>query len=650
MKFQATKEEMLLAVRRLSFASAASLPLTFKLGDRVIRGIPADFRPTEVKKLVDANMTETVITGMNDQGLEIRAEVFEYRDMPVVEYTVYFTNRGTQDTEIFSSIDAIDTDFCGDSPVLQHGNGDDCSFDGYKFFEDPITREPIVLAPRDDGTSCAGAYPFMRIKFEDYILTAAIGWSGTWQATMAANDMGISFKAGQKYVNFKILPGETMRTPRICFMITETACETRAINMWRKFYNKHIMPKQHGQNIPPKLCSHVFAYKSPEFTGATEDSQIFGLKKYLKRGIDLDLWWFDAGWYPCNGNWPAIGTWIEDKVRWPHNGLGPLGEECAKNGVDLMVWFEPERVTAGSEIEREHPEFLLRYKHPDGNYDGNSMFNLGNPEALKWMIDRVDGLIKKWRITIYRQDFNFFPFNWWRQNEAPDRLGALENLSIQGYYKYWDELLFRNPGLFIDSCASGGRRNDLETLRRAVPYQYTDIGLNDPAQKQKQHLMLFEWAPYFRAHTMSDSPIADEYTWFVAWAPAVTFSPNCWNGEEEFEIARKMIPIWRRAADLQLRGDYYRQMKIKYGEELTCFTCEHFYDPEKGDGFVMFLRNRDCEQESFTAKLALEDGHDYFVENPLTGESYVKPACELKEFTQALEKKQGAVWFFQKVK
>ncbi len=650
MIFKATKEEMLLAVRRMSYNRADSLPLTFKLGDRVIRGIPADFAPTTRKRLIDSNMTETTIIGQKD-GLEIRAEVLEYRDLPVTEYTVYFTNNGTEPTEILSEINALDADFCGEAPVLQHGNGDDCSGNGYKFFETALTREPFTIAPRDDGTSCAGAYPFMRIKFDDYILTAAIGWTGTWKATFTANEMGMNFKAGQKYCNFRILPGETMRTPLICLMITESACEDRAINMWRKFYNKHIMPKQWGENIKPKVCAHVFSYKAPEFTGATEDSQIFGLKKYLKRGIDVDLWWFDAGFYKCDGNWPTIGTWKEDVARWPNNGLGPLGEECAKNGVDLMVWFEPERVSEGSEIATEHPDFLLRINHADGTHDEwNQLFNYGNPEALNWMIERVDSLIKKWNITVYRQDFNFAPFNCWRMNESADRLGALENLSIQGYYKFWDTLLFRNPGLFIDSCASGGRRNDIETLRRAVPFQYTDVGLSDPAQKEKQHLQLFEWAPYFRAHTMSDHPVADEYTWFVAWAPAVTFMPAVWNGEEEFETGRRMIPIWRRAADLMLRGDYYRQMKINYDAELTSFLCTHFYDPEKGDGFVMFLRNRDCEQETFEAKLHLEEGFEYEVENPLTGEKFVKCACELKTFSQTLEKSQGAVWFFTRIK
>ena len=49
-----------------------------------------------------------------------------------------------------------------------------------------------------------------------------------------------------------------------------------------------------------------------------------------------------------------------------------------------------------------------------------------------------------------------------------------ENLHVQGYLAYWDALRRRHPGMLIDSCASGGRRNDIETLRRAVPLLRSD--------------------------------------------------------------------------------------------------------------------------------------------------------------------------------
>jgi alpha-galactosidase len=38
----------------------------------------------------------------------------------------------------------------------------------------------------------------------------------------------------------------------------------------------------------------------------------------------------------------------------------------------------------------------------------------------------------------------------------------------------WDELLRRHPDLVVDNCASGGRRLDLEFMRRSVPLWRTD--------------------------------------------------------------------------------------------------------------------------------------------------------------------------------
>ena len=113
----------------------------------------------------------------------------------------------------------------------------------------------------------------------------------------------------------------------------------------------------------------------------------------------------------------------------------------------------------GEEIDREHPEWLLSVGESD-----NKLFDLGNPEARAWITDRVDSIIKASGVKIYRQDFNFDPLPIWKANEAPDRVGFLENRHAMGYLAYWDELVLRNPGLIIDSCASGGRRNDLETI------------------------------------------------------------------------------------------------------------------------------------------------------------------------------------------
>ena len=105
-------------------------------------------------------------------------------------------------------------------------------------------------------------------------------------------------------------------------------------------------------------------------------------------------------------------------------------------------------------------------------------------------------------IDLYRQDFNIDPLAYWRANDAPDRQGLTEMRHVEGYLAYWDELRRRHPGLLIDSCASGGRRNDLETLRRAVPLLRSDYQAFDgnPAYapgNQGHTYGLSSWIPYY---------------------------------------------------------------------------------------------------------------------------------------------------------
>ncbi len=114
----------------------------------------------------------------------------------------------------------------------------------------------------------------------------------------------------------------------------------------------------------------------------------------------------------------------------------------------------------------------------------------------------MDRVLREQGIDLYRQDFNMDPLDFWRRNDAPDRQGMTENLHVQGYLAYWDALRQRHPNLIIDSCASGGRRNDLETMRRAVALHPTDYNYSHLAAKQAFHHSLFQWLPYFGSNTL----------------------------------------------------------------------------------------------------------------------------------------------------
>ena len=158
-------------------------------------------------------------------------------------------------------------------------------------------------------------------------------------------------------------------------------------------------------------------------------------------------------------------------------------------------------------------------------------------------------------IDIYRQDFNFAPLDYWRKNDAPDRRGITEIRHVTGYLAFWDELRRRHPGLLIDTCASGGRRNDLETLRRSVPLHKSDMEYPNLTAKQTQFYGLALWEPYFGAPVYPADRV-DVYGFRSGIALLTGLGYDTRQGDLDYALMRKLVAQWRLAADY-LWGDYY---------------------------------------------------------------------------------------------
>ena len=86
-----------------------------------------------------------------------------------------------------------------------------------------------------------------------------------------------------------------------------------------------------------------------EFTEATEENQIRFIDRWQQRGIGPDVWWIDAGWYPCRDQDDTEKTLLAR-----HRNLGArsralppqpgaVSDRASRNGADLLLWFEPER-------------------------------------------------------------------------------------------------------------------------------------------------------------------------------------------------------------------------------------------------------------------------------------------------------------------
>ncbi|MBZ5565983.1 MAG: alpha-galactosidase, partial [Acidobacteriia bacterium] len=481
-----------LPVGPLRAAYTTNSPFSFTYGGRPSSELLKNWRLERRIRELDAERTETTLTYTDPQsGLVLRAVAVAYRDFPSVEWTLYFKNAGTAPTPILENIQALDTRLERDGEgefLLHHNRGSSAGPSDYAPIETPLRPQEEWRLASWGGRPSDGEFPYFNVAWPGEGVIVAVGWPGQWSAAFTRDPArGLRIRAGQELTHLRLLPGEEVRSPLIVMQFWKGDW-IRGQNLWRRWMIAHNLPRPGGKLPPPQMAAGS-GRQDIEMQGANEEGQKKFLDLYQERRLKIDYWWMDAGWYPFQKGWWNVGTWAPDPQRFPR-GLRPIADYVHARGVKIIVWMEPERVTPGTELFEQHPDWLL------GREGETKLLDLGNPLARAWLIERADTLFREQGMDLYRQDFNIAPLQFWRDNDSRDRQGITENRYVTGFLTFWDELRRRHPNLLIDTCASGGRRNDLETLRRAVPlwrsdYAYETTGMQDLSYG------LALWVPFF---------------------------------------------------------------------------------------------------------------------------------------------------------
>lgn len=547
--------------------------------------------------VLDDGRTQRTIT-CTDQttGLQVRCEAIVYNDYPTVEWKLFLKNTSTADTPIIESILPLDIalDRGSDSEfVLHHNQGTPYSTSDYQPFDTVLAPSSTRRLGAAGGRPMNTDMPYYNLEWAGQGIIIAVGWTGQSESHWI-RDAGslLRITAGQEQTHFRLHPGEEVRTPMIVLQFWNDASpevsipggmgRVHAQNVWRRWMIEHNLPRPGGQPFPP-IISMAACDFFPNLMSSISD-ELTILDGCVYYGLDADYWWRDAGWYPCGDGWWNTGSWWPDPARYP-NGLRELSDRAHSYGMKQTVWFEPERVTAGSWLATNHPEWLL----------GGTLLNLGNPDAWDWLVNYMDQFLTDQHIDMYRQDFNMDPLGYWRGNDAPDRQGITEIRHVEGLYAYWDELKRRHPDMPFDNCASGGRRNDIEMMRRGVPLSKTDYA-GGTTSSQCQFYGIASWLPYFGAGTMA----YDLYTMRSNIAP---WSASAWdtrNPNNNYALVRKYLAECRLVAPYYW-GDFYPL--TAYSLDSSVWMAWQFNLPESGSGLVQAFRRENAASASATYKL-----------------------------------------------
>lgn len=581
------------------------------------------------------NPSQTTYTYTDKQsGLVVKCIVTTFSDFPAVEWVLKFINTSGNNTPLIEKTAVVDQSFRSEMKgdfMLCHSRGSNASRSDFQPLHEKLeVGKLFYMTPSGGRSSDQTAFPFFNIEMPGHRgILAAVGWTGKWYAGVnRQNENLVSLTAGMEKMNLSLLPGEEIGTPRICLLFWEGKNRMDGHNQFRRFILAHHSRKINGRLAEYPL-SGSFDYGDPppcnEYICLTQEYAIALVKRYHYFNLLPELFWLDAGWYTgCGWNkkdgnwWQNVGNWTTDKERFP-GGLKPVADAVHETGAKFMVWFEPERVYAGTQIDREHPEFLIKLP---GN--PNSLFNLGNPEARMWLTDYITRFLKSENIDYYRQDFNFNPMPYWEANDKPGRIGISEIRHIEGLYAFWDSLLVRFPQLLIDNCASGGRRIDLETTSRSAPLWRTDYQYGEPNGYQCHTFGLNFYLPVHGTAIYK----RDNYTFRSGLgATAVTNWEITGKNSEPIPEIRKKIEEFKELRPY-FYGDFYPLTESNTSDD--AWLAYQLNRPEKKDGIILAFRRASSSLNTISVILSgLEKNQTYELFYRDSGEKIRKKGSEL---------------------
>lgn len=569
----------------------------------------------------------------------------------------------TEDTDVFSHLRYMFTLSGKNGKVLgNRGDKDDENVDYTSEFceyEKDLSLEDAFFESVD-GRPTHGNFPYFRVETDEQKNIVVLSWQGTWYARFSQKPTGVEIDGGQSGVHTKLYKGETFRFP----LAVVLSYDSDPINSWRRFFIDCNMPKVDGDTVKP-----LAAGWNGQCDGLSDSIVRKAKQKYAENGIDIDMWWFDAG-LGTDGTGPH-----NPRQQWWHgvnfeinyenfpDGLDAFGRELEKENKKFLMWFEPEAVrTPPSEMDgfyAYHPDFkkewfvgLYQYEWC-GQILSAHLLDLGNAECLTWLENKIFEVMDTTHANVYRQDFNIPPASVWQKADGADRKGITENKYCQGYLKLLQDIRKRYAGIMMDSCASGGGRLDLETMRLMFPLHYSDYQDVYPGDAETRLYMtqiISRWFPYYK-NSIGNPTLENAYTKRSAFAPLVSCGfPVAEQESADYAAVKDIFDEWRIINKAYL-GDYFElETPTRNKKDLKAYML---YDKAKAFGFALVCAPSEFTGESYVVKSkGLDENEIYLVKDVDTGERIQSYGYRLmkKGFTTAIAKNQSRLFTIEKIK
>ncbi|NNG35764.1 alpha-galactosidase [Nakamurella aerolata] len=329
----------------------------------------------------------------------------------------------------------------------------------------PLPAGELVLQSRN-GIPGHDFLPFVAVDpagtaTEDAgeVYSVALAFSGSWKITThRSHDGEVHVVAGvnDNDLRHQLQPGDRLELPEAIGSYAPDGF-SGSTRRWHRFLRADVVSQPHR----PRPV-HYNSWEAAYFD--LSEQQQFELAE-LAAALGVELFAIDDGWFAARDtDLAGLGDWFPSPTKFPR-GMRPLSDRVHELGMEFGLWVEPEMVNEDSDLFRAHPDWIYAWPNRPRTYGRNQlMLDFSRPEVQDWAIDTLETLIRQANLDYLKWDMNR-PLV--EANSPAADAGEVWLAHVNGLYRVWGELRRRHPRLWLETCASGGGREDIGALRYA---------------------------------------------------------------------------------------------------------------------------------------------------------------------------------------
>lgn len=630
-------------VLHAAFSSGPGFSFQYE-GERVGPALPAGWT-AKIEKQDGAAEIEL----RHSSGLVARQRIRGWKQFEAVEYSVRFRNESSQTLSALGPIDALDVSFDGvlkGLSIVSSGGGqrDEAYppasyalrrryFAHHQVLNRPGQPGSPMLLTTEGGRSANGDLPFFFIENEALSsgLFVAVGWTGQWTVRLlgnyAANRLQVA--GGMPGIKIRLQPGEEISAPTILLGCYRGRLADGS-NSLRRLIRSEYLPKLDGKEPAPVTVYDTWWNINVEFDEALLQRMVDVAAEVRQEYFLLDAGWFAGAPTTRVGFGAGVGNWEEiDRNKFP-NGLRPFADYVRSKGLKFGLWFEPERVARGSTLARQHPDWVIWL--PDSVKEekpyttrGHGLLDYGRPEVRAWISSVIERYIRELGIRYIRHDFNMNPLAYWDSHDPEGRSGMTQIRHLEGLAQVIDTIRAHHPQVVIEGCASGGRRIDLETIRRFHTTWIGDHTLDPRTVRWNLHglhhflpgnylYVAYSWPmPYQQPEELTEASLGAFFGGAFGTSGRIDQWPAAFR-----TTAAKYIALHQQLRRF-LMEDFY-PLTGQAGDDAG-WAGWQFHEPSSGRGFVQAFRQNSLQATHRLKLYGLDRSKAYRFTDPVSGNS-----------------------------